>query len=157
MGPGCRHHPQPGVLADPGGRRGIAPEAGGRRLDDRVDPGLAQQPRLGAAALLVVQLVTGQQRSDLEEVLVVIRAALRRGRDVAEDGAHLPGHGPASTAWAGGCPESTASRLATAAEPMRSTASTVCAPVCGVTTTRSARSSASSGLSDAAPSAASVS
>jgi hypothetical protein len=86
------HHREPGGRADPGHRRRVPAEPGRGRLDHRVGAGGTQRGRLDPAAPLVVQLVAGQQRRDLEQVLVVVAAAEPGGVDVAEDRADPPAH-----------------------------------------------------------------
>jgi hypothetical protein len=62
---------------------GLRPSRSGW-LDHRIDPGPAQRGRLPAAGLLVVELVAGEQRRDLEQVLVVVASAQLGRRAVAE-------------------------------------------------------------------------
>ena len=64
-----------GRSADPGQRGGVSAQRGRGGVDHGVEPGLTQQRGFLPACVLVVELVAGQQRGDLEQVLVVVRPA----------------------------------------------------------------------------------
>ncbi len=78
------HDVQAGVGGDPGHPGRVAAQADRGGLDHGVHAGRAQAGRLLPAAPLVVEFVAGQQRGDLEQVLVVVGAAQRGGRHVPE-------------------------------------------------------------------------
>ena len=85
VGAGGRHDREPGGAADPRHRLRVAAEPDRRGVDHRCRTRSRRSAAASACdAALVGQLVAGQQRRDLEEVLVVVHPAEVAGGHVAE-------------------------------------------------------------------------
>jgi hypothetical protein len=80
-----------GRSADPGQRGGVSTLRARGGVDHGAEPGLTQQRGFLPAGVLVVELVAGQQRGDLQQVLVVVRPAEAPSIDVTEHRCHRSG------------------------------------------------------------------